>query len=170
VPFAAPGGADPVLAEHGLVLANDPSEGAYPSGISAIARAAIRLDQLGVAGLRAVAAAALDPSAPLAIERPISFGGALRVLSLLDRPTRQLVVVSESANAELARTARAWRGGLVAIVTGAQAAEWAGAGFELFVDRGTRDGAATAYLCENFVCRLPVTESHELETLLAEST
>jgi uncharacterized protein len=169
VKFAAPAGSDPVLAEHGLVLENDPSEGAYPSGISAIARAAVRLDQLGIAGFRVAAVAALQPISPLAVQRPISFGGTLGVLSLLDRSTRQLVVVREATIGvvDMVRVARDWRRGVVAIVTPAQCEEWARAGFELFADRDIRDGSATAYLCEDFVCQLPVTDAVELESLLA---
>ena len=103
---------------------------------------------------RNAASDALAPISPLAVDRPISFGGALGVLSLLDRPTRQLVVVTDSANAELARVARAWRGGLVATVSDEQAADWARAGFELFADRATRnDGTDGIPLRE---LRLPV--------------
>jgi uncharacterized protein YyaL (SSP411 family) len=166
--FAAPGGADPVLVSHGLALENDPSEGAYPSGISSIARAAVRLDQLGArGGLRAAAVDALEPIAPLALPRPISFGGALGVMSLLSETARQLVVVTEDADASLASRARSWRGGVVAVVTSAQALSVARAGFELFEARDTTEGRATAYLCENFVCQLPVTEVAALDALLA---
>jgi hypothetical protein len=35
-------------------------------------------------------------------------------------------------------------------------------GLELFADRGTRDGRPTAYLCRDFVCRLPTTDAAAL--------
>jgi uncharacterized protein YyaL (SSP411 family) len=164
--FRIPGGADPVLVAHGLALENDPSEGAYPSGLSAIACAAVRLDQLGVRGMRAPASAAMGVIAPLAVERPISFGAALGVLSLLSVPVRQLVVVTDDPDDELATRARAWQAGLVAVVSPEQSRAWAAAGFELFEARGLVGGRAAAYLCENFVCRLPVTTGAELESLL----
>jgi uncharacterized protein YyaL (SSP411 family) len=184
--FAVPGGADPVLAAHGLVIENDPSEGAYPSGISAIARAALALDALGAGStgtstgadasgayaLRDVVVGTLEPIAPLALTRPISFGSALGVLSSASTPHRQLVVVTEDSDvsrpdAELARLARGWSGGIAVVVTSSQARAFADAGFELFEARGTADGRPTAYLCENFVCQLPVTTAGELAGLLA---
>ena len=205
--FAAPGGGDPVLVEHGLALENDSSEGAYPSGLSAIARAAVRLGQLGVPGLSEAAITALEPVATLAVERPVSFGAALGVMSLLAEPLRQLVVVTPAAHAdhadqdgaasgessasartadridqdgvgsgdssasaqaaELTKLARAWRGGVVAIVTPEQARAFAAPGFELFEGREPHEGLATAYLCEDFVCRIPVTVASALAPLLS---
>ena len=168
MPFRVPGGADPVLAAHGLALDVDPSEGAYPSGLSAIARAALRLELLtGERRFRAAAVAAMELVAPLAVQRPMSFGAALGVMSALAAPERQLVVVTDDRDAELASVARAWRGGTVALVAEAQAAEFAQSGFALFESRTLRGGMPTAYLCENFVCRLPVTSAVDLAHQLA---
>ena len=164
--FDVPGGADPVLVAHGLALTNDPSEGAYPSGLSAIANAALALDALGALGLREVVVSALAPIAPLATSRPISFGSALGALSTLAASHRQLVVVSENPDAELATLARGWTGGVAAVVTPAQARAFAEAGFELFTARDAIDGLPTAYLCENFVCQLPTRSATELAGLL----
>ncbi len=165
--FGVPGGADPVLVANGLALDNDPSEGAYPSGISAISRAALGLDALGAGGpFRAAAIAALAPLWPFAVERPISFGGALSGLSTASAVLRQLVVVTEHPDDELASLARAWRGGLVVIVTPTQATAFVEAGFELFDGRGLIRGGPAAYLCENFLCRLPVTTAPDLAALL----
>ena len=63
--FAVPGGGDDVLTARGLLLDNDPSEGAYPSGLSSLSRAAIRLEQLGAAGFRRAAVDVLEGIAPL---------------------------------------------------------------------------------------------------------
>jgi hypothetical protein len=165
--FAAPGGADPILAAHGLALENDPSEGAYPSGLSAISQAALALDALGAGGsLRAVVTSALRPIAPLALGRPVSFGSALGVLSRLSAPRRQLVVVSDEGGAELSNIAARWSGGVSVAVTSLQALAFAQAGFALFEARGTIEGASTAYLCEDFVCQLPVTDVAALRALL----
>ncbi|HEY1531078.1 MAG TPA: DUF255 domain-containing protein [Galbitalea sp.] len=164
--FAVPGGADPVLVANGLALENDPSEGAYPSGLASLSRAAIRLEQLGATGFRAVAVRVLERIAPLALRIPVSFGSALAAMSMLDSPLRQLVVVTTDPSSALAALARKWQRGVRAVVTPSQAEAFAAAGFELFEGRAQRDGADTAYLCENFVCRLPVTDSAELEELL----
>jgi uncharacterized protein YyaL (SSP411 family) len=169
VPFAVPGGADPVLTAHGLALEVDPSEGAYPSGLSAIASAAHRLHLLtGETAFVDAAAAAMELLAPLAVQRPISFGAALTLMSALDAPVRQLVVVTGSQPSPVAAVARAWQrpGAIVSVVSEEQAQTLATAGFELFDGRSTRDGITAAYFCENFLCRLPVTEADQLTGLL----
>ncbi|GAB2468282.1 thioredoxin domain-containing protein [Conyzicola lurida] len=166
--FTVPGGADPVLAAHGLALASDPSEGAYPSGISAMAAAAQRLYSL-TADPRYLAAAtdAMAGFAPLAVQRPIAFGAALGVMSALGAESSQLVVVTGTRShdgEDVASVARAWQrsGAVVGVVTAEQALVFADAGFELFEGRVSRDGLATAYLCRDFVCALPVTDAASL--------
>jgi uncharacterized protein YyaL (SSP411 family) len=47
-------------------------------------------------------------------------------------------------------------------VTEQDAVDLAADGFELFEGRVTRDGLPTAYLCRDFVCRLPVTDAAAL--------
>ena len=169
--FAVPGGADPVLAAHGLALESDPSEGAYPSGISAMARAAQRLYALTAdARYLEAATAAMRGFAPLAVQRPIAFGAALGVMSALGADSSQLVVVAGAAHdgTNVASVALAWQrsGAVVAIVTAEQALAFAAQGFELFEGRTTRDGESTAYLCRDFVCALPVTDAASLLELL----
>ncbi|WP_106213849.1 thioredoxin domain-containing protein [Glaciihabitans tibetensis] len=201
VAFGVPGGADPVLAGHGLALAVDPSEGAYPSGLSAAATAAVNLHLMsGDPQFRDAAASAMEVLAPLAVARPISFGSALAVMSALDAGAGQLVVVTDasapatqqagiapaSQEADSPATAQAdvasaiqradalvalarsiqRSGSLVSVVTAGQAKAFAEAGFELYVGRTLRDGQASAYLCENFVCRLPVTSAADLRAAL----
>ena len=169
--FTVPGGADPVLAAHGLALESDPSEGAYPSGISAMARAAQRLYALTAdARYLAAATAAMRGFAPLAVKRPIAFGAALGVMSALGTESSQLVVVTGAAHdgTDVASVALAWQrsGAVVAVVTAEQARAFSDAGFELFEGRTTRDGESTAYLCRDFVCALPVTDAVSLLALL----
>ncbi len=139
---------DPLLAERGLAIDLDPSEGAYPSGVSALAAAQYRLYLLG-GGIRFrdAATAALAPVAAFALERPVSFGAALAVMSDLAGPVGQLVVVGPVPDA-----ARRRLGGVVAAVSVEQAREWAHAGFELFEGRDRE----AVYACTDFVCRLPV--------------
>ncbi|MCY7287755.1 MAG: hypothetical protein LH624_05760, partial [Cryobacterium sp.] len=52
--------------------------------------------------------------------------------------------------------------GLVASVTETQARAFADAGFELFRNRVAHQGRPTAYLCGDFVCRLPITDPTDL--------
>jgi uncharacterized protein YyaL (SSP411 family) len=42
------------------------------------------------------------------------------------------------------------------------------AGVPLLADRPPRDGMATAYVCEGFACRAPVTSAEELRALLED--
>jgi uncharacterized protein YyaL (SSP411 family) len=169
-PFAVPGGADPVLDSQGLALAVDPSEGAYPSGLSALADAAATLSML-TADPRygRVSRAAMELIAPAAVTSGMSFGAALGVMSGLASPSAQLVVVTGDRDAGVTSLARRRDrvGGVVAVVSEEQAGSFAAAGFELFEGRTARDGAATAYLCRDFVCRLPLVDAVPLAVELA---
>jgi len=183
--FTAPEGADPVLTGQRLDLATDPSEGAYPSGLSAIAAAAWRLHQLGAGDrYRRAATAGMVRLVGAGSPNPLAFGAALRLTNALTSPNEQLVVVTpdsegaleSAAAADESAAARASAGlnsrtlvdaarrraGLVAVVTEQQGADLAAAGFELFAERRTRDGLPTAYLCQDFVCRLPTTDAAAL--------
>ena len=163
-PFVVPDGPDPVLAASGIAIASDPSEGAYPSGVSAMAGAAQRLFLL-TADRRYLEAsrAAMESVAPLAAQQPIAFGAALSVMAALVADAKQLVVVGAGP---LAGLARGWQhtGSVTAVVTEEQAREFAAAGFELFEAR--TGSVETAYLCSDFVCALPVTDVDALRVLL----
>ena len=105
---------------------------------------------------------AMASIAPLAAERPMSFGSALSVMVGLAADPVQLVVVSDGES-ELAAFGRAWRrpGAVSSVVTSAQALAFAEAGFELYEGRTATQGP-TAYACREFVCDLPV---HAVEQL-----
>ncbi|NQX36506.1 thioredoxin domain-containing protein [Herbiconiux sp. VKM Ac-2851] len=174
--FTVPGGGDPILGAQGLASELDPSEGAYPSGNSAAASAALLLHALTAdARYRAAALRAVAPLAADTVAQPIAFGATLEILTRLSRPAEQLVLVTPSPADPLDRTPapdaeadarpddltariRTWRGAVVTRATDEQARLLAVAGFELFADRTTRAGLPTAYLCRDFVCRLPVTD------------
>jgi uncharacterized protein YyaL (SSP411 family) len=173
-PFTVPGGADPVLVGHGLAIAADPSEGAYASGLSAMASAAQLLSLLTAeTRYRDPAVGAMERLAPLAAKQPVAFGAALGVMSGLGAQASQLVVVGavvgSEAESPLVTLVRRWcRSGSVSVVlTDAAAASFADAGFELFQARTSHEGTPTAYFCRDFVCRLPVTDAGELERSLA---
>jgi uncharacterized protein YyaL (SSP411 family) len=158
-PFGVSGGPDPVLAGQGIAVAQDESDGAYPSGLGAMASAVYRLYLLTAhAPYRAAAEAAVARLSEAAVAQPASYGSALGVLSALAGPVRQLVVVGEA----LGPIARRWRGGLSSVTSIEQAEAFARAGFELYEGRSVE----AAYVCENFVCHLPVTTEAELLRLL----
>jgi uncharacterized protein YyaL (SSP411 family) len=140
------------------------SDGATPSGRALLADAALLLAALsGDDAHRRIAEQAIAPALPLAPGQPLSFGAALAVAARLARPVAQLVVVGPGDSA-LAGVARRWGGAsrVLALVTETAAAAFAAAGFELFAARVSRDGADTAYLCEHFVCDLPLTDDAAL--------
>ncbi|TWX37072.1 thioredoxin domain-containing protein [Frigoribacterium sp. ACAM 257] len=190
-PFAAPAGADPVLREQGTALAADPSEGAYPSGVAATAVAALTLHRLtGEARWRRAVERAVGPAADAALDSPVAYGTTFSLMAELAAPSTQLLVVEPSvitlagtasvgtaageddlvAAAGLGARARRTLGPgvLVGVVDEDSAVALADAGFELFAGRTAVQGHATAYLCHDFVCRLPVTGVAELDRDLAE--
>ena len=161
VPFGVPGGADPVLHSQGLAIEADPSDGAHPSGLSAMASAAHRLYLLTAhMPYLEAARAAMQGVAAASVLSPISFGAALALMSRLAEPARQLVVVGDGG---LGSYARREQRGISTVVTVEQAAAFAAAGFELYEGRTM----PAAYACEDFVCRLPVTSADDLATLLS---
>ncbi|MES2094424.1 MAG: DUF255 domain-containing protein [Actinomycetota bacterium] len=165
--FGVPGGADPVLVAQGIAIENDPSEGAYPSGLSAMAKACASLYLItGDLPYREAADRAIHRLLPLAAPRPVSFGATLTVASALARPIEQLVVVSDDRHSPLPTVARSlYRSGMfTTVVTLRQAAAFANAGFELFDGRQRE----AAYLCRSFVCRLPLTDADELVDALGQ--
>ena len=170
--------APPILAAQGLAVQIDPSEGAYPTGISATADAARRLFELtGERRYREAAEGALSSLAPFAPERPLAFGAALAVMAQLAERGRQLVVVSPDAdttvrdpNGLLASIRMSGAATVRVVVTDAQAIEWTDAGFELCAGRTSLRGLPTAYLCRDFVCRLPVTDPRDLQRGLADGS
>lgn len=161
---AAPSGPDPVLAARGLSLPPEVSDGATPSGRALLADAALLLSALsGDDRHRRIAERAIAPALTLASGQPLSFGGALGVAVQLSRTVAQLVVVGPG-DSPLAAVARGWGGPgrVLALVTDEQAAAFAADGFELFSARASREGRDTAYLCEHFVCDLPLTDAAAL--------
>src|SRR5690606_20183276 len=95
VPFRVPEGPDPVLASRGFALDADPSEGAYPSGLSAAADAAHLLFVLtGEARYEDAARAAVAQVATPAQSNPVGYGALLRLAAELAADPVQLVVVT----------------------------------------------------------------------------
>jgi uncharacterized protein YyaL (SSP411 family) len=166
--IASPFGTDPVLVGHGLAVAADLDDGAAPSGAALLADAAMLLWELsGDDAHRRIAEDAIAPALERALEQPTAFGAALAIAARMRGAVRQLVVVGDDPTSAVARLARTDGPELTAVVTPAQSGEFAASGFGVFDGRGTEPGASTAYLCERFVCALPVSTASELAELLA---
>ena len=83
---------------------------------------------------------------------------AVQLVAVL--PAGQDAVAHPSGPADpegLLRVVRRHPAPVVALVDETAAAAFAADGFELFAGRTAREGLPTAYLCRDFVCRLPVT-------------
>ena len=156
--LVAPSG-DPTLAALGIVGGSEVSEGASPSGPTAIAAAAWRLHLLTAEPrYRDVAAATIAPLATSGLQRPIGLGAALGLGVALAEPVVQVVVVGPDPGGPLAAAARAVPASLTVVLDDAAVAAFAAAGFELLGSRSSIGGEPAAYVCRDFVCRLPVTD------------
>ncbi|MRH28731.1 DUF255 domain-containing protein [Microbacterium sp. SYP-A9085] len=152
---APPGGRDPVLAAHGLPADPSPSDDDHPSGVSALAQAAVALWRLGAGDrYRRTAEALVARYATRALAEPLAHGALLRVACETAVAPHQLVIVGTHGD-PLARAASVIAADVVAVVTAERCAALADAGFELFA--GKTADVTTVYDCRDFACRLPVT-------------
>jgi uncharacterized protein YyaL (SSP411 family) len=157
---------DPVLAAAGTATGEQPQT-ALRSGTVALASAAAMLAVLsGDDDLRASAARLVGDRARTGVERPLGHADALGVALGLQRPSREVVLVTSDRtrvdSAAMTRIARAARrpGTIVATLMPEQAAAWSVAGFELFDGRDAQDGVA--YVCHDRVCALPARTPDDL--------
>ncbi|CAD5140355.1 Thymidylate kinase [Microbacterium sp. Nx66] len=151
------GGDDPLLRAQGIAASPDHTDGDLPSDTAAVAQAALTAWRLGAGDrYRAAAAERVEALASRALAQPFAHGSLLRVAAGLAAAPRQLVVVTEDPGGALAAAARGADADVIVVVSPAQAAAFATAGFELF--DGKEATAERAYDCRAFVCRLPVSD------------
>ncbi len=140
----------------------DPADNAYPAGNSAAAMALITMAALtGRADWRAAADSALDSVGELQQTHPRFAGWSLAALAADEAGPTQIAVVGQPGDQETVdlrraafRGARA--GAVIALGTGDPVVA-------LLADR-PRQQHATAYVCRDFVCELPV----QRDDMLAE--
>ncbi|MDQ0728887.1 thioredoxin domain-containing protein [Microbacterium sp. W4I20] len=148
---------DPQLAENGIVASPDQTDGDLPSGVAAVAAAALTAWRLGAGEqYREAAAAVVREHGGRGLEQPFAHGSLLRAAAGLIDPPRQIVVVTDDPSGGLASAARRADADVAAVVTPTQAQAFADAGFELFESKA--EVAERAYDCRAFVCRLPVSD------------
>ena len=161
-------------AEALVVRPKDLSDNAVPSGNSAAAEVLLRLAHLtgepeyeraGVDALRLVRDAMAGA--------PTGFGHALGALEAYLSAVKEVAIVgdpaSEQTRALVAEiTAKRFLPNhVLAVASPGDAASVAAVA--LLRDRPQRDGRPTAYVCERFVCKLPVTEPSELADQVAHA-
>ncbi|HEY5882362.1 MAG TPA: thioredoxin domain-containing protein [Nakamurella sp.] len=148
-----------------ILRPRDPTDGAAPSGLSALAHALITLAAItGQARYRAVAETVLASVAELAGRFPRSAGWHLAAAEALVAGPLEIAVAGPDGAARDALAAAARRlapGGSVMEIGPPDAP-----GRPLLADRPPAGGAPTAFVCRGFVCDRPVTSVDELAALL----
>jgi uncharacterized protein len=153
---------------EGLVVRpKDLYDNAVPSGNSAAAGSLLRMGLFtGDASYERAGASALRLVRDVMTSAPTAAGQALSALDLYLGPSYEVAITGEPGAAEtralideVVRTT--WRPNVVLAVAAPDDPASARA-VPLLLDRPERDGSPTAYVCQRFVCRLPVTTAPEL--------
>jgi uncharacterized protein YyaL (SSP411 family) len=104
------------------------------------------------------------------VRAPTGLGHALSALDLYLAPAREVALIGDPANEDTRRLVsvvhRTYRPNMV-LAVGRPDDDQARQQVALLRDRPPLDGKATAYVCERFVCRRPVTSPPELDEQLA---
>jgi uncharacterized protein YyaL (SSP411 family) len=158
---------DPAL----VLRPKDLFDNAVPSGNSAAAEMLLRLSALtGVARYEDAALSALRLVANGAREAPTGFGGALSAIDRAVTTSKEVAVVGPLDAPETRALAReVWRrpGANTVLAVAAPDDAHSADAVELLRDRVVQDGRAAAYVCERFVCKLPVAEPDALAEQLS---
>ncbi len=148
----------------------DPQDNAVPSGGSMATLVLLRLAALtGEGSFRSAAEAAIRQVTAFAARYPGGFANWLTAMDFELAPVIEVALVGEPGSAEvralLEPVWHAYRPHAVVAVTADPAASLV----PLLRDRERIEGKATAYVCRDFACRLPVTEPEALRAQLTES-
>jgi len=160
-------------AERLVVRPKDVDDNAVPGGNSAAAEALLRLALFtGEPEYERIAVSALRLVRDAMGSAPSGFGHALSALDLYLGPSREVAIVgSPDDPATGALTDQVVRVRFLPNVVLAVAAPddaAAGRSVPLLADRVQIDGVPTAYVCQRFTCRLPVTAPEDLAAQLTQ--
>jgi uncharacterized protein YyaL (SSP411 family) len=154
-------------AERLVVRPKDLFDNAVPSGNSVAAEVLQRLGYLtGEPRYERAAVSALRVVRDLMERAPSGFGHALSATDLYLSKVREVAIVGDPGDEDTRQLVSVVRGRYrpnLVLAVGADRAV-----IELLRDRPTHDGRATAYVCERFACRQPVTEPQALAEQLAD--
>ena len=144
----------------------DLTDNATPSGTSLAAEALLRLTSLfGETRYREYAARVLVPLAPAMADQPSAYGQFLSALDDLIGPLREIAVISApddpgAPSLRLVLAARYLPRSVLAMADSTD--EKSRLEVPLLRDRSLVGGKSAAYVCQDFVCRQPVTDGAEL--------
>jgi uncharacterized protein YyaL (SSP411 family) len=154
------GGFYSTAADHEVLIARRKEVGDHPipSGNSSAAMGLLRLAALtGERRYEAAAEGVFALFAEPAVKHPDAFAHLLRALDFHLSPTKEIALVGDDLT-ELAAVVRERNRPHLVLAGGPEGTEQP----PLLADRTTVDGHPAAYVCENFTCRLPVTDPAEL--------
>jgi uncharacterized protein len=135
-----------------------------PSGNSSAALGMLRLAALtGEHRYEQQATGVLRLFSKPAVQHPEAFAHLLRALDFLVSPTREVALIGEDVSGLAAAVRSALRPHQV-LAAGPEGSEEP----PLLAGRTEVEGRTAAYVCENFACRLPVTDPAELGRQLSE--
>jgi hypothetical protein len=151
-------------ADHEELIARRKEIGDHPipSGNSSAALGLLRLAALsGERRFEDQAVGVLNLYGKVAPRQPDSFAHLLRALDLHLATVKEVALVGDDLATMAAVVRDSYRPHLV-LAGGPEGTEAP----ELLRDRPAVDGGATAYVCENFACRAPVTDPRDLSALI----
>jgi uncharacterized protein YyaL (SSP411 family) len=151
--------------ENLIVRSKDFFDNATPSGNSVAALVLIKVALFtGRENYRNLATATLREIADQARRYPSGFGYALSAVDLLLSTPKEVAIIGSNAIDLKPMLGEVWRGYLPNKVV---AASYGHDLLPLWEGRTMIDGKPTAYVCENYVCKRPVTELSELAEQLS---
>jgi uncharacterized protein YyaL (SSP411 family) len=154
-----------------IVRSKDYFDNATPSGNSVAAGALLRLAVLaGKDEYRNAAIAVFREAADTARRFPSGFGYLLSAIDFLLSTPKEVAVVGQDAAGIEPLLREVWRRYLPnKVVAPAFVGETEASQLPLLQDRPLLDGRATAYVCEHYTCKQPVTDVESLAAQLRHS-
>jgi uncharacterized protein len=150
-------------AQQILIRPKDLFDNAVPSGNSAASDVLLRLAALsGNADIERAGSAPLIALAGAMAHSPSAFGAAMGALDRYLGPGQEVAIVG-ATDGPLVETVRAAYAPNRVVAAGAAGS----AEPPLLADRPTRGDTPTAYVCQHFSCRMPVTTPEELAAQLS---
>jgi uncharacterized protein YyaL (SSP411 family) len=145
-------------------------DNAMPSGGAMAAQVLLRLAALtGEGRYRDAAEAALRGVAGVAHHYPTGFAHWLGAFQLALGPLYEVAIVGAPESPDTAALLATINRGFRPMIVVAVGAPDEPSQVPLLLDRPLHDGRATAYVCQGFACRQPVTESTDLEAQLSSA-
>jgi uncharacterized protein YyaL (SSP411 family) len=170
--FADPGGfyTTGTDGETLITRPRDVFDNATPSANSLAANGLLRLSALtGERRWQEAGEAAIRAVGTVMGEAPTAFAELLGALERLIGPTVEIAVVGDPADAAMAELTGEVRRRFMPTAVAVAAAPGTGAELTpLLADRPLVDGRPTAYVCQHFACRQPVTDAAALAAQLAD--